>query len=44
MAGEKHDGALGAVYDAKSPAEVAALVIDNDLPIADEDEPIARAG
>jgi predicted TPR repeat methyltransferase len=25
MAGEKHDGALGAVYDAKSPAEVAAL-------------------
>ena len=25
MAGEKHEGALGAVYDAKSPAEVAAL-------------------
>ena len=28
----------------EAPAEVAALVIDNDLPPADEDEPVARAG
>jgi DNA-directed RNA polymerase subunit beta' len=28
----------------EAPAEVAPLVIDNDLPSADEDEPVARAG